>query len=251
VEDSLAGNWTSDGIALLAASGQGQLTTGLWAHALLIAGVCIGIAGAVASSVFDDRRLERRIYWLGWLVAGLCFSLAVLQRGWRVTLALGLMCVCIAVFYAYMRTPYLKIRGRIYALSFDDSQPDPRPGEAADAPAAPRNSDPTDFGQVSASKVWWCLVALTSLFAAGVHYGGWPVQLIGGTAFLTLVCAAFGVDDATRKLPIARGQYVQAGIASIISILLWLAPCIAYLLGYAIGQRWPMGRGKQAAPPDV
>lgn len=248
---SLAGNWTNDLKFLLAASGHAPLNLPAWANALFIAGFCAGLGGSVASALIDDRRLARRIYWLGWLVNTLCFSVGALQQGWQPSLGFGLLCVFVAVFYAYMRTPYLKIGGRIYALSAADSQPDVLPGETTEPAVAPRDSDPTDFGQVSAPKVWWMLVAFTCLMAAGVHYGGWPVQLIGGTAFLTLVCAVFGVDDATRKLPIARGQYVQAGIASVISLLLWLAPCIAYLLGYAIGQRWPMGRGKQATPPDV
>ncbi|PRI13167.1 hypothetical protein [Mycobacterium shigaense] len=219
-------------------------------HTLFIAGFCAGLGGAVTSALIDDRRRARKIYWLGWLVNAVCFSVGALTQGWQPSLGFGLLCVFVAVFYAYMRTPYVKIRGRIYAISNIDSQPDPPLGETANTEPMRTDSDPTDFGSVSAPKVWWTLVALTILVAANVYFFGWPAQAILGTAFLTLVCAAAGVDDATRKLPIARGQYVQAGIAAVVSFLLWLAPCIAYLFGYAIGQRWPMGRGKQATPPE-
>lgn len=236
----------------MTASGHGQMTLAPWAYGLFIAGVCAGLGGAVASSLIDDRKLGRRIYWLGWLVNTLCFSLAALQRGWQPSLGFGLLCVFVAVFYAYMRTPYLKIGGRIYALSLNDSQPDSAAGKTTGPPPAARpDSYPTHIGQVSARKIWWILVAFTCLVAVNVYFFGWPAQAIFGTAVLTLFCAGFGVDDATRKLPIARGQYVQAVIASVVSLLLWLAPCIAYLLGYAIGQRWPMGQGKHAAPPDA
>lgn len=248
----MADSWINDGIALLAASGHGQFTPAPWASALFIVGVCAGLGGAIASALVDDRKLGRRIYWLGWLINTSCFSLGALQRGWQPSLGFGLLCVFVAVFYAYMRTPYLKIGGRIYALSLIDSQPDPPAGEAAEPPSAvPHDSYPTDVGQVPARKVWWILVTFTCLVAANVYYFGWPAQAIFGTAVLTLFYAFFGVDDATRKLPIARGQYVQASIASLVSIPLWLAPCICYLLGYGIGQRWPMGRGKHAAPPPT
>ncbi|WP_157900646.1 hypothetical protein [Mycobacterium rhizamassiliense] len=236
---------------LLARSGEGHLVRSAWTNALFIAGVCAGLIGAVASAFVDDRKRARGLYWLSWLISTSCLSLAVLQRGWRVTLAFGLLCVFVAVFYAYMRTPYLKIGGRIYALSLNNIQPDPSAGKTiGPPPSAPPDSYSSHIGQVSAPKIWWILVAFTCIVAGNVYAFGWPTQAIFGTAFLTLLCAGAGIDDATRKLPIARGQYVQAGIATVVSLLLWLAPSIAYLLGYAIGQRWPMGRGKQAAPPD-
>lgn len=246
----MAGRWISDGISLLATSGHERFVPSVWTNGLFIAGICAGLGGAVASSLIDDRKLSRRVYWLGWLVTTTCFCLFALQGGWRPSLGFGLLCVFVAVFYAYMRTPHLKIGDRIYALSALDSQPDPSPGETTEPPAAPPDSYPTDVGQVSAPKVWWTLAAFTCIAAGNVYYFGWPVQAIFGTAVLTLFCTMFGIDDATRKLPIARGQYVQAGIAAVVSILLWLAPCIAYLIGYAIGQRWPMGRGRHATPPD-
>lgn len=52
-----------------------------------------------------------------------------------------------------------------------------------------------------------------------------------------------GIDDATRELPVARGQRVQAFIALVASALLWAIPPIAYLAGYQIGKRRPMGYG--------
>jgi hypothetical protein len=63
------------------------------------------------------------------------------------------------------------------------------------------------------------------------------------TAGATVLACGSGIDDATRHLPIGRGQYVPFFIASVASIVLWALPPIAYLVGYQIGKRWPMGYG--------
>jgi hypothetical protein len=245
----------SNATPLMAAHGLGQsVSTGhsVWPHTLLIAGVCAVLVAALASVFVRDRRLDRRIYWVGWLIATPCISFGVLSRGWRASLAIGLLCVFAAVLYAYFRTPFLKVGGRIYAFSIANSQPDPPANETPQEPpsAPPSDSYPTVAGPVSARNLWWVLVAMTCLVSVGVYLAGWTWQIILGAVFLTMVGGIAGMDDATRKLPIARGQYVQAGIVSVASILLWLAPTVCYLLGYGVGQRWPMGRGKHAAPPS-
>jgi hypothetical protein len=249
----LAAYSTSDATALMVAHGQ-SVPAGhsVWTQALLIAGVGAGLVAAVASVFISDRKLDRRIYWLGWVIATSCISLAVLPRGWPASLAIGLLGVFAAVVYAYLRTPFLKIRGRIYALSINDSRPDPPADEASEKPpsAPPRDSYPTTAGPVSARNLWWVLVVLTCLVSVGVYLVGWAWQMVLGAVLLAVLGGVFGVDDATRKLPMARGQHVQAFIVSVASILLWLAPPVCYFVGYGIGQRWPMGRGKHAAGHD-
>ena len=251
----LAGYSTSDAMPLMVAHGASQSVpagTSIWTHALLIAGVCAGLVAAVASVFVRDRRLDRRIYWLGWLIATSCISFAVLPRGWQASLAIGLLGVFAAVVYAYLRTPFLKIGGRIYALSITDSRPDPPANDTTEEPppAPPRDSYPTTAGPVSARNLWWVLVALTCLVSVGVYLVGWAWQMVLGAALLAVLGGIFGIDDATRKLPIARGQHVQAFIVSVASILLWLAPPVCYVVGYGIGRRWPMGRGKYAGSGD-
>ena len=74
--------------------------------------------------------------------------------------------------------------------------------------------------------------------------------MVLGAVLLAVLGGIFGIDDATRKLPIARGQHVQAFMVSVASILLWLAPPVCYVVGYGIGRRWLMGRGKHAGSAD-
>jgi hypothetical protein len=251
----LAGYSTSDALPLMVAHGASQSVpagNSIWTHALLIAGVCAGLVAAVASVFVTDRKLDRRIYWLGWLIATSCISFAVLPRGWQASLTIGLLGVFAAVVYAYMRTPFLKIGSRIYALSINDSRPDPATDEARKEPppAPPPDSYPTTAGPVSARNLWWVLVALTCLVSVGVYLVGWAWQMVLAAVLLAVLGGTFGIDDATGKLPIARGQHVQAVIVSVASILLWLAPPVCYVVGYGIGRRWPMGRGRHAGSRD-
>ncbi len=211
----------------------------------------MGLVAAVASVVVRDQALQRRIYWLGWLIAALCFALAVLPRGWPGSLAIGLLALFAAVVYAYLRTPFLKIGGRVYAVSGIEEA---SASDTAQYPQSAARDDnyPTALGPLPARNMWWILVAMMCIVSLGIYLVGWTWQTILGAVFLTVMGALAGVDDGSRKLPIARGQQIQAFIASVASILLWLAPPICYYLGYRVGQRWPMGRGRHAGrPPDA
>jgi Ca2+/Na+ antiporter len=229
----------------------GQLEPSAWSHFLLIAGFVAVVAAAVIIALFVKRRsLERRIYWAGWIIGILCMSLAFLPRGWRSVIAVALLCAFAAVVYAYFQTPYLKLGNRIYALTIPDSQPD-EPEDGGDIAQPPRlPHDSYDFmGGITAGNVWWVVVGVTCIAAANAILFGWVLSTILLAAFMVAVAAMLGVDDATRKLPIARDQKVQAYFATVASIPLWLLPTIAYLVGYQIGKRRPMGKGKHAAPP--
>lgn len=222
-----------------------------WAKGLLIAGICVGLIALTASAFVQDAKLQRRSYWLGWLFAAVCFALAVLPRGWPGSVAIGILALFAAVLYAYFRTPFLKIRGRVYTIA--GIKQEAASDTDQQVPVASANdSYPTAMGPVPARNVWWVLVALTLMFSLGVYLVGWTWQMILGAAFLAVLGALTGIDDGTRKLRIARGQHVQAYIVLVASILLWLAPPICYYLGYRVGQRWPMGRGRHAGhPPDA
>lgn len=210
----------------------------VWAEVLLIVGVCAGLIAAVGSVTAKSRELERRLYWIGWLIAAVCFALAALPRGWPGSVGIGLLAVFVAVLYAYLRTPYLKIGHRVYSIvSVEEEPPSHNP------PASRNDSYPTAIGSLSARSMWWVLVALTCAMSVGVYLVGWSWQLIIGTAFLAVLGAVTGNDDGSRKLPIARGQLVQAGIVSVASILLWLAPPVCYYVAYLIGQRGSLRPG--------
>lgn len=251
----LAGYSTSDMSVLVTAYGPGHVSAAghsPWPGALLMAGVGAVLVAAVAGLFVNDPTLERRIYWVGWLIATPFMSLAVLSRGWQASLAIAVLCGFTAVVYAYLRTPFLKIGQRIYAVSNTHRQSEPPESETdqAQLPSAPQDSYPTVVGPVSAHNLWWVLVALAWLVAIGVYLLGWIWQMVLPAAFLTLLAGLAGVDDATRELPMARGQYAQAFLVSVACVLLWLAPPVCYVLGYSVGQHWPMGAGKHVAGRD-
>jgi hypothetical protein len=222
-----------------------------WSEFLLIAGFVAVVAATLTTAVFVKRRsLERRIYWAGWIIGTPCMSLAILARGWRVVIAAALLCVFVAVVYAYFRTPYLKLGNRIYAFTILDSQPD-RPEDGALCAPPPRlpHDSYSFMGGITARNVWWANVGLTSIATLDVILTGWVLYTVLLAAFVVAIGAMSGVDDATRQLPIARDKKVQAYIATVASIPLWLLPAIAYWVGYQIGKRRPMGKGKHAAAP--
>lgn len=209
---------------------------------LFAAGAVIAGVSVVLLFIANDRRLERRIFWTCSTLALFLWCVALLPRGWGTAVGCFVAFLGILTFGAYMRTPYLKIGGRIYAFSIQDARPDPpRPGE----PAPPPLPLPHDsyLGSVTARKLWWLIAVLICGVAAAVYLTGWDVWTVAATCFVTALAAMGGIDDATRKLPVARGQRVQAFIALVASALLWAIPPIAYLASYQIGKRRPMGYG--------
>jgi hypothetical protein len=219
-----------------------------WSTGLFVAAIMAVVATVVLLAYVKARHVKRRVYWLGWLIAAACAAVSLLPLGAGTTVAVFIGFTLVVVFWAYLSTPYLKIGDRIYAFSMSDSRPDPpTDGGPEDPPPTPsRDSYP---GQVSARNFWWLVTVLTCVFAAGIYLEGWVWQTITCTTLLSAGAVLCGIDDATRKLPMVRGQHLQAFIVSVASILLWLAPPICYLIGYQIGKRWPMGKGKHAAPP--
>ena len=220
----------------------------VWATALFAVSIVIVMATVGVMAYVKARHVKRRIFWLGLLTADACVAVSALPLGMDTTVTLFVGFALAIVFRAYFDTPYLKIGGRIYALSMSDSRPDPpRDG----SPAEPMPPPPRDSygGEASAQTFWWVVTVMTCAFAAGVYLGGWFSLTILCTALLSAGAVVCGIDDATRKLPMARGQHVQAFVISVASILLWFAPPICYFVGYQIGTRKPMGKGKHAAAP--
>jgi hypothetical protein len=73
------------------------------------------------------RVAERRISLLGAIVAIVSAFFIAFPPDWKTGLQIALLAVVIAVLNAYFRTPYIKIRGKIYAFRAIDSRPDPDP----------------------------------------------------------------------------------------------------------------------------
>jgi hypothetical protein len=219
-----------------------------WSTALFVVAIAIVVATVALMAYAKARHIKRRMFWLGLLTADACAAVSLLPLGMTTTVTVFIGFALAIVFRAYFDTPYLKIGGRIYALSMSDSRPDPPRDGSPDEPTPPPHD--SYGGEASAQTFWWVVTILACFFAAGVYMGGWFSLTILCTAGLSALAVICGIDDATRKLPMARGQHVQAFVVSVASILLWFAPPICYFAGYQIGKRKPMGKGKHAAPPS-
>jgi|SRR5579885_399078 len=74
-----------------------------------------------------NRRAGRRVYWAGCLIATISAFFIAYPPDWKTGILLSLFVSGMTVFTAYFSTPYIKIRGKIYAFHIDDSRPDPSP----------------------------------------------------------------------------------------------------------------------------
>lgn len=209
-----------------------------WASGLLFAGFVVGLATAVGSVIIRDRELDRKVYWLGWLVTTLCFAAAVSPRGWQGSAAIGSLGLFAAVTYAYLRTPYLKIGGHTYSVM---SHQETNGLSAPPSSTTSTNSYRVGSATLSARNMWWLLVALACLVSTAACVSGWNWRIAAAAAFFVLLAAVSGADDGARNLPVARGQHLQAILISAASVPLGLAPTISYYVAYRAVRRWPIG----------
>ena len=208
-----------------------------WSRALMIAAVAV-LASAMIAGLFNLRpNVARRIYWIGWIVGGALAAAAVSFRGWAAAAAVFGLAVFVAVAYAYVFTAHLQFRGTVFALSGRRRRPDANGAAATPAPAP-------FGGDISAPKFWWLIVLLMILGGADVALRGWGWVAIAFTAMMIAIAATSGLDDGSRRVPIARREYVQAFIVAVASIPLFGTPVAVYLLGYFIGKRRPVRYGR-------
>ncbi|MCV7345198.1 hypothetical protein [Mycolicibacterium rhodesiae] len=217
------------------------MTLETWSHWLFIGGAALLICAWLGTAFVKDRQYERWLYWFGSLLGGAFISLSLAGRGWKVVVAAAVCIAFVAVLQAYFKTPYIRIRGRNHAFSMQDSAPDPTDAIDDDQPSMPpRDSYP---GRVTASKTWWLFVACVGLFGFGGALTEWNAKTLPAALIVCLGALVSGIDDATRKLPKARGQNTQAIIAAALSVSMAFLPPILYLIGYRIGTIRPMGYG--------
>jgi uncharacterized membrane protein len=214
-----------------------------WSELLFIAALAVVGVTVAAIARTRQRHVKRRIYWAGLLSAVGCASVSLLPLGVKATVIVFVAFSLVVVFQAYVSTPYLKIGGRIFALKISDSGPDP---VTSDSPQPPTTSvaPPDDHyvGQLSATTYWTIMAILTVCVSAAVYFGGWIPQTVPAVVVLTALAVPLGIGDATKKLPVARGRWIQAGIIAVASAILWMGPPLAYLIGYQIGRVRPMER---------
>ena len=205
------------------------------------------LAVAVIQQFFKhSRSSQRRIYW-SCAIVGTIAAFLMVYPDWKKGSGIALFYLGLMTFVAYAYTPYIKIAGKIYALTVQDSRPDAdESSDKADADAAAPRLDPAPdaySGIISATKMWWLLVPLlvissgnTYAFATG-EGEGW-VALIG-IAFLVFLAVATGYGDASWGYGIARGQHIQFGVAAVVTAGVF---AVLYLVAYQAGKRWPLRR---------
>lgn len=200
-------------------------------------------AGLLSLLFVRDVRYARPVYWLSWAIGGCVMSLAVVDRGLpAVCLAAG-AAVGFASLYAYFRTPYIKIGGRVFAFTIPDSRPDPpRSGRPPLLPPAPFDSY-REF--ITAPKLWWALAVVTCVAAYAGYEFGITGATLGLTALVTATIALIGHWDAREHFPVARRQSIQLSVIVVASIPLFLVPPVGYFAAF-----WAAGGSNKTRQSD-
>jgi fluoride ion exporter CrcB/FEX len=203
------------------------------------------VAGFVLSFLNISRSAQRHIYWTCVCVAGVCGTLSTYPT-WDNAVALGIFPVATMAAMAYVSTPYIKIGGKIYALTISAQRADPDSAPDAEnvSPARETDSTPDSYsGLLTAATMWWMLVVIAVIAAANV-YGfaagkgpAWVAVMMA--TFLALLAVGTGYGDASWHYPVARRQFVQFGVASVITAGSF---ALVYLTAYCIARRRPLRR---------
>lgn len=200
------------------------------------------VGGFTLSFLKISTSAQRRIYWTLACTAGVS-GIFLKYPSWDDAVALGLFPLVTMAFIAYVATPYIKIRGRIYALTITD--PDPE-----DAPATTDSTQPeidlhpdSYSGLLTATTMWW-LFLIPSVIATGHVYliiigKGESWAAIMSVTFLALLIAGTAYGDASWQYPIARGQYVQFVVNTVITAGVFY---FLYVAAYYAGRRHPIRR---------
>jgi len=213
------------------------------------------VAGLTLDFFNLSRSTQRRFYWAG---AGLAAIAGFLMVYPNLKNAIGIAVTLFATMtlIAYLSTPYIKIGGRIYALTTGDQQPDPEDSLTVDDSAPHQHNAPAQLadplidsapdsydGTLSHVTVWWALVVIAGIAAVNVgaflFSDGKAAAAAGGAGFLALLTIITGYCDASWDYPIARGQYLQLAIASLITAGSF---ALLYLIAYDTARRFPLRR---------
>lgn len=196
----------------------------------ILAGFAIGAVGSLALGLVEDVRLERRIYWATWLLSLGVMTLGASHRGWRTALVIYAVGMTAALCFAYFRSSYLKLGGRIYSFWIARTQPDPLPDGR---PAPPVISPPDSYrGQVTADAQWWLMAVASVCAGVSALVLGMSGATLGVAALPVVLLAGTGYIDSYNGFPIARRRWVQLAMIVVSSIPVFLLPPIAYLIGY-------------------
>jgi hypothetical protein len=206
------------------------------------------VAGFMLSFLKISRSAQRRLYWTCACVAGVSGALSTYPT-WDGAAALGILPVAAMVVMGYVATPYIKIGGKIYSLTVGARRPDPDDVRDAESVSANQGSGSTHdsySGLLTAATMWWMLVVI-AVISAGNVYGlvvgkGDAWAAVAAATLLALLAIGTGYGDASWCHRVARGQYVQFGVATALTAGGF---ALVYLTAFYIAQRRPL-RHKQS-----
>ncbi|WP_156409171.1 hypothetical protein [Mycobacterium sp. Root265] len=194
------------------------------------AGGAIALAGLCTLGFIPNVRWQRRVYWASWLFGAALMACAFIEPGWRMVGVVLAVCLAAAACFAYFRTSYLKIGGRIYSFWIARTQPDPLPDGS---PAPPVIPPPDSYrGQVTADAQWWLMAVASVCAGVSALVLGMSGATLGVAALPVVLLAGTGFIDSYDGFPIARRRWVQLALIVVSSIPVFLLPPIAYLIGY-------------------
>lgn len=196
------------------------------------AGATTTITGLCSLGFIRTVQWQRRVYWASWLFGALLMACAFVERGWRMVGLELAVCSVAALCYAYFRTPYLKLSGRIHSFWIARTQPDPLPDGSPGPPVIP---PPDSYrGIVTAAAQWWLMAVVSVCAAVSAVVLGISGATVGIAVLPIVLLAGTGYIDQHDGFPIVRGQWVQAALIVVVSIPIFLLPPLAYAIGYYI-----------------
>jgi hypothetical protein len=214
---------------------------------LFAAAAACFLTGFSLSSFRLNIKLQRRLYWA---CAGLAFIFGFLMAlpNIRTGLAVGGLFFSGMVVAAYVTSSYIKIGGKIYALTVADSQPDLGDGPS-DTTAGVDPAVDAYSGQLTPAKMWWMLVVLAVIaggnaYAALFSYGeAWVGVMSAG--FAALVAIGAGYTDGSWDYQPARRQYLQLALASVVTAGGF---ALLYFAAFYTARRAPLRRAHSLDP---
>jgi hypothetical protein len=204
----------------------------------------VALAGLLLPVVapLKNRRVGRRMFWGGLLVACVSAFFIAYPPDWKLGIGMSIFVAVTTVFTAYFNSPYIKIRGKIYALHIEDSRPDASP-DSQPAPSRDDHDLTADSygGGITAKKFWWLTVPVIAMFTFPVivvdKEKPWTAPLM--VALIVVGAISLGSQDAICQYPIARGQRVQCVLVSVVTLGVFI---IFYLGAYNVSKRWLLRR---------
>lgn len=191
-----------------------------------------------------SRATHRIIYWTCTAAAAACGFMVAYPNCKEALLTSAFVGGCL-VMIAYFKTPYIKIGGKVYALTVADSQPDPdvedghRELGVGDYDPAPDSYS----GVLTPAKMWWGMIPVAlmgtgSIWASASGIQPWRYAVMGG-GLLFVMASLGGFGDASWGYSVARRQYLPFVLVGILTGGIF---ALVYLIGYYAGKRWPVRR---------